>query len=129
MEIALYQPEIPQNTGTIMRLGACLGAKVHIIEPCSFAFNDKKLERAGMDYIALSNYKRHISWESFCEAKGDNQRLVLMTPQARVTHIQFQFLPGDILLMGRESNGVPDSVTKMCDDQIKNSHDRWQTLP
>lgn len=111
MRLALYQPEIPQNTGTLMRLGACLGVGIDIIEPCGFVFNDQKLKRAGMDYIELANITKHVSWESYYQhTQTHRQRVVLIDVAAPVSFLDFKFETDDVLMVGRESDGVPESV-------------------
>ena len=118
MRIALYQPDIPQNTGTILRLAACFGLPVDIIEPCGFVWNDKQMRRAGMDYLDNVDVVRHMSWETFQQTyKG--KRLVLMTTHGSVPHTQFQFDKDDILLFGRESAGVPEDVHNYVDARIR----------
>jgi len=109
MRIALYQPDIPQNAGAILRLGACLGVDVDIIEPCGFLLDDRRLRRAGMDYMELVHMIRHRSWSAFLAERAPG-RLVLMTTRAEHSHTGFAFRPDDTLLMGRESAGVPDEV-------------------
>lgn len=119
MELALYHPEIPQNTGTLLRLGACLGVKVHIIEPCGFVWNDRKLLRAGMDYLDLSQVKKHDSWSHFLDSqRHDQQRLVLVDVKGTDSFHHFAFQPDDVLIMGRESDGVPESVFDEVDQII-----------
>lgn len=111
LSIALYQPDIPQNTGTILRLGACLGMAVHIIEPTGFILSDTGLRRAGMDYLERAAMTRHRSWDAFdAWREKEGRRLVLLTTRARVSYLDFGFRPDDILLFGRESAGVPDTV-------------------
>lgn len=111
MRLALFEPEIPQNTGTLMRLGACLGVPLDIIEPCGFVWDDQKLRRAGMDYIEISNVQRHTSWKNFQIYQAQSHsRLVLIDVNAPVSFLDFHFLPTDTLLMGKESSGVPDAV-------------------
>lgn len=119
IEIALYQPDIPQNTGTILRLGACFGLRVHIIEPAGFALTDRNLKRAGMDYLELASLTRHRSWETF-EAwrQAENRRLLLLTTKASVPYADFSFANGDVLLFGRESCGVPDTVHAVADHRL-----------
>ena len=120
MRIALFQPEIPQNTGTILRLGACMNVPVDIIEPCSFVISDKRLQRAGMDYIDLSNYKLHNSWDAYqSSVERSSKRLVLLTPHTDNLYQNFQFDKSDILLLGRESDGVPKEVASQCDELIR----------
>jgi tRNA (cytidine/uridine-2'-O-)-methyltransferase len=114
MRLALYQPDIAQNAASIIRLGACLGVKVDIIEPCGFLFTDKGFRRAGMDYLALAAVTRHVSWEGF----RPSGRLVLLTTKATVAYTEFAFAPGDTLLFGRESAGVPDEVHDAADARL-----------
>ena len=122
MRLALYQPDIPQNTGTLLRLGACLDLPVDIIEPCGFLFNEKALRRAGMDYLEFANYRRHDSWEDFLEYRRENPqeygRIVLLTTHAKQSFLDFKFKQNDIILMGRESAGVPENVHNMADAQL-----------
>ncbi len=116
MRLALYQPEIPQNTGTLIRLAACLGVPLDIIEPCGFVWNDKKLERAGMDYIELANVKRHSSYMAFRDALP--HRLVLIDTKGEIPYCNFRFHPDDILMLGQESVGVPEYVFDNIPDRI-----------
>lgn len=109
MRLALYQPDIPQNTGTILRLAACLGVTVDVIEPCGFVMDDRRLRRSGMDYLAGVELVRHVSWEAFAAARSDS-RLVLLTTRGDRSHLEFAFAPSDVLLLGRESAGVPETV-------------------
>jgi tRNA (cytidine/uridine-2'-O-)-methyltransferase len=119
LRIALYQPDIPGNTGTILRLAACLGLPVDIIEPAGFDLSDKNLKRAGMDYIASVTLTRHVSWDRFEETRlAEGRRLVLASTKAAETYTRFRFLPGDTLLFGRESAGVPDHVHNKADGRI-----------
>jgi tRNA (cytidine/uridine-2'-O-)-methyltransferase len=119
LRIALYQPDIPGNTGTILRLAACLGLPVDIIEPAGFDLSDKNLKRAGMDYIASVTLTRHVSWDRFEETRlAEGRRLVLASTKAAETYTRFRFLPGDTLLFGRESAGVPDHVHSKADGRI-----------
>lgn len=108
MRIALYQPDIAGNVGTILRLAACLEVPCDIIEPCGFAFSDKALKRAGMDYAAAAQVRRHADWEAFRKATAG--RIVLMTSRGASSLYDAQFLPDDILLMGSEGAGVPEAV-------------------
>jgi len=111
MRIALYQPDIPQNTGTILRMAACMDVGVDIIEPCGFILDDKRLRRSGMDYLNRVNLARHISWTHFhknCSDAGD--RLILLTTSGDVSYYDFAFQPNDRLLLGRESAGAPPEV-------------------
>lgn len=116
MRLALYQPDIPQNTGTLMRLCACLGTGLDIIEPCGFPLSDKSLKRAGMDYIDSLDLTRHASWDAFRAQKRG--RLILMTTKTDVSFLDFRFDAGDTLLAGRESAGVPDDVRDACDAAV-----------
>jgi len=118
MRLALYQPDIPQNCGALIRLGACLGAGVDIIEPCGFLFDDKKLRRAGMDYIELAKVVRHASWQAFLEARA-GARLVLLTTKADQAYLDFAFRADDVLLLGRESEGVPHDVHERADARLR----------
>ena len=117
MHIALYQPDIPPNTGTIIRMAACLDAHVHIIEPCGFPFGEKSFRRAGMDYIDQSILTRHQSWDDFLNKMGSH-RIALLTTKAAEPYTDFQFQTDDILLLGRESAGVPDSVHERADARL-----------
>jgi tRNA (cytidine/uridine-2'-O-)-methyltransferase len=118
-KIALYQPDIPGNTGTILRFAACMGLSVDIIEPAGFILSDKNLRRAGMDYIASVTMTRHVNFAAF-EAwrQPTGRRLVLASTKAAVAYTQFEFRPDDILLLGRESAGVPDHVHDQADARI-----------
>ena len=119
MRIALYEPDIPQNTGNIFRLGACLGVDVDIIEPTGFIFDDKKFKRSAMDYINHLSYKRHLDWKHFLKWVKDNQyRLILMTTKSKKSCYNFKFQPSDILLFGRESAGVPNEVHEIVDHRL-----------
>jgi tRNA (cytidine/uridine-2'-O-)-methyltransferase len=117
LRLALFEPDIPQNTGTLLRMGACLGVGVDIIEPCGFLFTDKGLKRAGMDYLELANYRRHDSWAAF-EAQREG-RLVLLSSKASHPYTEFVFAADDVLLLGRESAGVPDSVRDAADARLR----------
>ncbi len=118
-ELALYQPDIPQNTGTLIRLGACLDIPVHIIGPAGFDMSDRNLKRAGMDYIELATVRRHIGWTSFCDwATANNRRIVLATTKTDASFIGFSFQPHDIVLMGRESAGVPEDVADFAHAKV-----------
>jgi tRNA (cytidine/uridine-2'-O-)-methyltransferase len=111
MRIALYQPDIPQNAGTILRLAACLGLQAHIIEPAGFPISDRAFRRAGMDYLDHVDIVRHASWAAF-EAwrAADGGRLALFTTRGAYSYLQHAFRAGDVLLFGRESAGVPQQV-------------------
>ena len=118
MRIALYQPDIPQNTGTILRMAVCFGLPVDIIEPCGFIWNSKELKRAGMDYLDKVDVTRHMAWETFLQA-NQGKRLVLLTTKASVPYTDFKFQEDDILLFGRESAGVPDNVHNTVNARIR----------
>ncbi len=161
MQLALYQPDIPQNVGSMFRLCACFGVPCHIIEPCGFAFDERRLRAVAMDYMDHVKYLRHASWEAFLKWMGGIEdgrmgrmeemkmrrmqehtstdsffssspvlpipasahpsppRLILLTSKTSTYHHQFAFRPDDILLMGRESAGVPDSVTAQCHASLR----------
>lgn len=122
MRLALFQPDIPQNTGTLMRLGACLDVALDIIEPCGFILNEKAMKRAGMDYLNLVSYRRHDSWEEFLKYRTEHPeeygRIVLLTTHASQPYTEFKFEKNDIILMGRESAGVPQEVHDMVDARL-----------
>lgn len=122
IRIALYQPDIAQNTGTILRLGACFGVPVDVIGPTGFDMSDKALKRAALDYLAHVELVRHVSFESFLASRGTNGhpagRLILLTSKAASPCHDFTFLPGDTLLFGRESAGCPQSVHEIADARI-----------
>jgi tRNA (cytidine/uridine-2'-O-)-methyltransferase len=119
LRIALYQPDIPGNTGTILRLAACLGLGVDIIEPAGFVLSDKNLRRAGMDYLASVTMTRHLNWAAFNAWRlSENRRLVLASTKAATRYTDFLFADNDVLLFGRESAGVPDTVHDVCDARL-----------
>ncbi|WP_300302976.1 tRNA (cytidine(34)-2'-O)-methyltransferase [Ferrovibrio sp.] len=109
MRLALFEPDIPPNLGTILRLGACLGIPVHVIEPCGFPFSVQAVRRSAMDYLEHAEIHRHDSWEHFASERPAG-RLVLMTTKAAIPYTEFRFAADDILLLGRESKGAPDYV-------------------
>lgn len=118
-DIALYQPDIPQNTGTILRLAACLNVTVHLIEPAGFPLSDSALKRAGMDYLERAALRRHLNFEAFdAWRREENRRLILMTTKSAKAYCDFSFQAADILLMGRESAGVPDDVRDLADERL-----------
>lgn len=120
MRLALYQPDIPQNTGAVLRLAACLGIGVDIIEPCGFVWSDRHLRRAGMDYLDRVATIRHESWPAFQDARQTSgSRLILLTTRGSVPHTGFAFQAGDCLLLGRESAGVPNDVHKAADARVR----------
>jgi tRNA (cytidine/uridine-2'-O-)-methyltransferase len=117
MRLALYQPDIPQNTAAIIRLGACLGVAVDVIEPCGFLFSDAGFRRVGMDYIELCDVTRHASWDAFFAARCG--RIVLLTTKATQPYTDFLFADSDTLLLGRESVGVPQMVHDCADARLR----------
>ena len=120
MRVALYQPDIPGNAGAVMRTAACLGVGVDIIGPSGFAVSDRKLRRAGMDYLDRVDLADHISWEAYQDSLRDQPgRLVLLTTKAKGSYLQFTFRADDILLLGRESAGVPEEVVEAAEHAIK----------
>jgi tRNA (cytidine/uridine-2'-O-)-methyltransferase len=117
-KIALYEPDIPQNTAAIIRTCACLGAKLEIIEPCGFLLSDKRFKRVVMDYMDLEQIKFYQSSDKFFEKK-QNQRIVLMTTKGSISYTEFKFKSDDTILFGRESAGVPEKVHKLIKDRLK----------
>jgi len=119
MRIALYQPDIAQNTGTILRLAACLGVEAHIIEPAGFATSDRAFRRAGMDYLDQVQLVRHLAWPAFDAWRRERAlRLVLFTTRAQVSYLDHRFARDDVLLFGRESAGVPEEVHAAADARL-----------
>ena len=117
-KIALYEPDIPQNTAAIIRTCACLGAKLEIIEPCGFLLSDKRFKRVVMDYIDYNQIEFYQSSEKFFEAKK-KQRIILMTTKGSIKYTKFKFKPNDTILFGRESAGVPKKIHKLIKDRLK----------
>ncbi|WP_310621327.1 tRNA (cytidine(34)-2'-O)-methyltransferase [Flexibacterium corallicola] len=118
-DIALYQPDIPQNTGTILRLAACMDVSVHLIEPAGFPLSDHSLKRAGMDYVERAKLVRHESWEVFQSwQQKEERRLLLLSTKAAHVYTEFEYSKSDILLMGRESSGVPQEVHDYADHRL-----------
>ncbi|GJL84411.1 MAG: tRNA (cytidine(34)-2'-O)-methyltransferase [Micavibrio sp.] len=109
MKVCLYQPDIPQNVGAMMRLCACLGVPLDVIGPCGFVWDEKKIRQAGMDYVDKVTLTRHSSWQQFIASNPD-VRIILMTTKTDTPYTAFEFQDGDILLAGRESAGVPDDI-------------------
>ncbi len=117
--IALYRPDIPQNTGTILRMCACLGLPAAIIEPAGFSASDRQFRRAGMDYLAHVNISRYPDWDAFdAWRRANGRRLLLLTAKASLPYTAFRYFPGDILLAGRESAGVPAAIHEMADARL-----------
>jgi tRNA (cytidine/uridine-2'-O-)-methyltransferase len=118
LRLALYEPDIPQNTGTLLRLAACLGVAVDVIEPCGFLFDDRRMRRAGLDYLALARLRRHASWADFLGAVSGSSRLVLLTTSGSAALHDFAFAAADTILLGRESAGVPQCVHRRADARV-----------
>jgi len=119
MRIALFEPDIPQNTGNILRLGACLDISIDIIEPTGFIFDDKRFKRSSMDYINYTNYKRHLDWNSFYQwSKKNKYRLILLTTKSKKKYFKYKFNNNDIMLFGRESAGVPKEIHQCVDERL-----------
>jgi tRNA (cytidine/uridine-2'-O-)-methyltransferase len=120
MQIALFQPDIPQNTGTILRLCACLEVAAHIIEPAGFAISDSRFRRAGMDYLDQVSLTRHDSWTKFEQWRTEaGYRLLLFTTKGAGSYLDFRYAPSDILMFGRESAGVPEDVAAVADARLR----------
>ena len=117
-KIALFEPDIPQNTAAIIRTCACLGANLEIIEPCGFLLSDKRFKRVVMDYMSEKNIKFYKSSEDFFKSK-ENQRIILMTTKASISYTKFKFNKNDTILFGRESAGVPENIHKLIKDRLK----------
>ena len=117
-KIALYEPDIPQNTASIIRTCSCLGAKLEIIEPCGFLFSDKRFKRVVMDYMDTEQIKFYKNYDEFLNSKK-NQRIILITTKAIKTYTNFNFKDNDTILFGRESSGVPDKIHKLVNKRLK----------
>lgn len=118
MRLALYQPDIPQNAGALLRLGACLGVPLDLIEPAGFLIDDRRLARAALDYFSSADLDRHASWDRYLQNRRPG-RLILLTTRAETPYLDFAFRPDDTLMLGRESAGVPDEVRRLCDAEIR----------
>jgi tRNA (cytidine/uridine-2'-O-)-methyltransferase len=118
MRLALYEPDIPQNVGAMVRLGACLGVPLDVIEPCGFAFDPRRLRRVALDYIDHAEIVRHSSWQAYRGARGSG-RLVLLTTSARTRYCDFDYRSDDTLMVGRESVGVPEMVHEAADARLR----------
>jgi tRNA (cytidine/uridine-2'-O-)-methyltransferase len=118
MHIALYKPDIPQNTAAIIRLGACLNLKIHIIEPCGFNLHDSRFKRVVMDYMGMSRIFKYEDYDDFL-IKNKDKRIVLMTTKAKKHYHKFKFKKNDMMLFGRESAGVPENLHKTIKNRIK----------
>lgn len=120
LDLALYQPDIAANTGTLLRLGACMGVPVHVIHPAGFAITQRNLARSGMDYLDYANLSEHVNFAAFnAWRQAEGRRLVLLTTKASHSAYETDFRDGDILMLGRESAGVPDEVASICDLRIR----------
>lgn len=120
MRLCLFQPDIPQNAGSMLRLAACLGVGCDVVEPCGFVWSDRHLRRAGMDYLDRADLIRHASWEAFAASRRDSaSRLILLTTAGSIAHTEFRFRPGDTLLVGRESAGAPAEVHQAADARVR----------
>jgi len=122
MRLALFEPDIPQNTGAVLRLGACFGVAVDVIEPCGFVLDDRRLRRAGMDYLDGVDWRRHDSLDAFLAhraAQDGAGRLVLLTTGGTVRHVDFMFAPTDTLILGRESAGAPPALHAAADARLR----------
>jgi tRNA (cytidine/uridine-2'-O-)-methyltransferase len=120
MRIALFEPDIAQNTGTILRLAACLGVEAHIVEPAGFPTSDRAFRRAGMDYLDQVELHRHVSWAAFEAWRRDNGlRLVLFSTKATVSYLDHAYRADDVLMFGRESAGVPEAVHHAADARLR----------
>jgi tRNA (cytidine/uridine-2'-O-)-methyltransferase len=117
MHLVLFQPEIPQNVGTLIRFAACMGIPLDIIEPCGFLFSDKHLKRSGMDYFELAQVQRFMSWQAFGEARPKARRIAI-TPDSPHHYNNFSFMSSDLLIMGQESSGFPAEILKECDERV-----------
>ena len=118
MNVALYMPDIPQNTGAIIRLGACMNLKIHIIEPCGFSLDDPRFKRVTMDYFEMCNISRYSNFDDFLK-KNLKSRIILMTTKAKKIYYKFKFKKNDILLFGRESAGVKKEIHLNIKNRLK----------
>lgn len=118
MRLALFEPDIPQNTGALLRLAACLGVEVDLIEPCGFLLDDRRFRRAGLDYIANLAIQRHTSWQTFIGDRDPHSRLILMTTSGSIALHRFAFAADDTILLGRESAGVPEIVHRAASERV-----------
>ncbi|HIJ37307.1 MAG TPA: tRNA (cytidine(34)-2'-O)-methyltransferase [Rhodospirillaceae bacterium] len=118
MRITLFQPDIPQNVGAIIRLAACFGLALDIIEPCGFLWDDRRIRRVGMDYLDFAEIRRYPSWDAYL-AQGPEGRLILLTTKGDRRHLDFRFAPDDRLLFGRESSGVPPQIHEAAQARLR----------
>jgi len=118
-DLVLFQPDIPGNTGTLIRLGACMGLKVHIVEPAGFRLDEKAFRRAGMDYVEQAVVERYLNWEAFENWRtGEGRRLILLTTKSEEPYTKFEFQKNDLILLGRESSGAPQYVHEASDHRL-----------
>lgn len=115
MQVALFQPDQAGNVGAVMRVCACMATELHIIQPCGFAMGDKQLRRSAMDYAGLADVTSHADWDAFRAATAGTGRLILLSSKGKASLYDAAFMPGDIILMGSESSGVPDHVAEAAD--------------
>ncbi len=118
MRLVLFEPDIPQNVGSLLRLGACLGVAVDIVEPCGFVLGETRMRRAGMDYLDHADFVRHASWAAFLAQHGAG-RIVLLTSKGVLPYTEFAFADDDCILLGRESAGVPDAVRERAEARLR----------
>ncbi len=118
MRLVLYQPDIPQNAGTLLRLAACMGVVADVIEPCGFLLSDRHFRRAGMDYLAQAQWVRHRSWTAYGDSRPGG-RLVALTPKGEVPHVDYSFRPDDRLLVGQESTGLPADIEAVAAARVR----------
>ena len=118
LRLALFEPDIPQNTGALMRLAACLGVEVDLIEPCGFLLDDRRLKRAALDYPANLAIRRHASWQAYLADRDPRSRLILMTTSGSIALHRYVFAADDTILLGRESAGVPEAVHRAASDRV-----------
>lgn len=120
MRLALFEPDIPGNTGTMLRMAACLGTPVDVIEPCGFVLTDKRLRRAGMDYLDQARIERHRSWDAFVDARNqDGGRIILLTTRGTLPYFDFLFEASDVLVVGRETGGAAEAVHQAAHARIR----------
>ena len=118
-DLVLFQPDIPGNTGTLLRLAACIGVQAHIIEPAGFRLDEKAFRRAGMDYVEQAAMQKHLNWAEFEEwRKTENRRLILLTTKASQGYTEFKYKKDDLIMLGRESSGAPNYVHEACDKRL-----------
>jgi len=118
LRLALFEPDIPQNTGALLRLAACLGVKVDLIEPCGFLLDDRRLKRAALDYLANLSLRRHASWHAFLADRDPRSRLILMTTSGSIALHRYVFAADDTIILGRESAGVPEAVHRVANARL-----------